>query len=236
MPELNPQYAQFKKEIEQMLAELVRTLERGKPTQIQLAQIAAEIDFFEQLKGLGYEQTVDKYLGSYETVLSDLLVTARKQGVDFAGINLGQLELIKELDKKYLLGKASTWGAQFDSEFVKSVIRGDTIKQTVANLSEIPLTDSQLGTVMNTSYSEFSRMGTKEIFKNEPEQRFSYFGPLIQTSSEQCSWLVPNQNPDGYTSAQIEAGIDTPAGIVNWSGRDPNWNCNHNWRAIITEL
>jgi len=236
MPDLNPQYAQFQKEIEAMIKELLTTLKKTKFSDMELAQLAAEINFFDEIKKLGFEDIVEKYLGTYETKFAELLATAKTAGVDFAKINTELLERITILDKEYLLGKASSWGKQFDSQFVKSVIRGDTIPQTIANLSEIPLTDSQLGTVLNTSYSDFNRTAIKEIYKDIPDQRFSYEGGVIPTSSDQCRWLMENQNPEGYTAAEFDAGIYTPFGMIYFSGRDPNYNCGHTPEPIITEF
>ena len=234
MPELNQQLAQFEKEVEVILRQLVVKLQKSDLTQTQLAQIAAEFDSLEELRALGFNQIVDKYFTNYETIYADLIKKAK--GVNLAGINTGLIERIQILDKEYLLGKASSWGKQFDSSFAKSVLRGDTINQTVVNLSEIPLTDTQMKTVLNTSYSDFSRTATKEIYKNEPEQKFSYEGGIIPTSSDQCAWLVTNQDPEGYTESEISAGIDTGSGVISWSGRQPNYNCGHIWTAIITEL
>jgi len=236
MPDLNPEYAQFQTEIEAMIQELLTTLKKTKFTDVELAQLAAEINFFDELKGLGFEETVEKYLGSYEIKFAEIIQKAQTAGVDFAGVNTELLLRIQTLDKEYLLGKAASWGKQFDSQFVKSVIRGDTIPQTIANLSEIPLTDSQLGTVLNTSYSDFNRMATKEIYKDVPEQRFSYEGGLIPTSSDICIDLVNSQNSEGYTADEISAGISAGGGIVDWGGRVPNWNCGHTWEPIITEF
>jgi len=236
MPDLNPQYAQFQKEIEAMIKELLTTLKKTKFSDMELAQLAAEINFFDEIKKLGFEDIVEKYLGTYETKFAELLATAKTAGVDFAKINTELLERITILDKEYLLGKAASWGKQFDSQFVKSVIRGDTIPQTIANLSEIPLTDSQLGTVLNTSYSDFNRTAIKEIYKDIPDQRYSYEGGLIPTSSEICIDLMNSQKPEGYTADEISAGISAGGGIVDWRGRVPNYNCGHTWEPIITEF
>ena len=234
MPELNPQFAQFEKEVEAMLVELISKLEKGNFTQTQLSQIAAQLNSLDELKKLGFDQSVEKYFANYEVIYADIIKKAK--GVNLTGINTDLLERIQTLDKEYLLGKASSWGKQFDSSFAKSVLRGDTINQTVVNLNEIPLTDTQMKTVLNTSYSDFNRSVTKEIYKDVPEQRFRYAGGVIPTSSDQCAWLSNNQNPKGYTAAEIDAGIDTPFGVITWSGRQPNYNCGHTWEPIITEL
>ena len=225
-------YKDFSKEVEEMISQLTQRLKRGGFSRTELAQLSAEINFFEELRGLGFEELVDEYFSNYDKVITDVLKKAKLNGVDIAAVNTEQLLLVKELDKDFLLKKASLWGSQYESELVKSIIRGDAITQTIKNLEGIPLTDSQLGTVINTSYADFERMTVRTAYEDEPEQRFRYVGPLIPTSSDICIAMMEEQNPEGYTSDEIAAGISTGGGIVNWGGRVPNYNCNHTWEPI----
>jgi hypothetical protein len=235
MPEPKP-LLQFEKEVETIIAEVIASIEKGGFTKAQLAQIASELDFFEQLRLAGFGKTVDKYFANYEAVTKDVLALAKKQRVDFAKVNLATLDVIAELDEEYLLRKAASWGAQFKSELAKSVIRGDTITQTAARLKEIPLTDAQTKTVLNTAYSDFNRIATKEVFKGEEDMRYQYVGGTVPNSSDICIDALASQDPEGYTMAEIEAGLSFGGGIVTWSGRVPNYNCGHHWEPIITEF
>ena len=249
MPELNPQFVAFQGEIETLLKELTNLLKRGNLTKVQLAQIAAEIDFFGVLKGLGFEDLVNKYYNGYDKIIADRLREAQALGVrNLVSVNLESLQLLKDLDTAYLLKRAEAWSYQYKAEILKSLIRGDTVKQTVANLATtVPLTDAQLGTVVNTQLYEFSRAATREVYRNEPDMRYRYIGGVIPTSSDECRWLFENQDEAGYTRDEIDAGIETPyvypaypslgelAGTVKkiyWQGRIPNFNCGHEWQAI----
>ena len=233
MPELNPQLEQFKKELDDLVRQLSERIKKGGFSRVELAQIVAQVDFLEELNNLGFEEIVNKYFNGYDDVLAGIIKTAEQQGVRFAGVNLDALMSIKELDKKYLLKSASAWSTQYESALVKSLIRGDTITQTVKSLvTEVPLTTPQLSTVLNTQYADFNRTATREIYSDEPEQRFQYVGGVIPTSSQQCAWLMANQRKDGYTADEISTGIETPFGIINWRGRDPNFNCIHAWEPI----
>jgi hypothetical protein len=139
------------------------------------------------------------------------------------------------MDKEYLLGSAKAKASLLQSEMMKAAIRGDTINQTIKALQDIPLTDSQLGTVLNTAYSDISRTATVEIYKDKPDQRFKYvegMSIMSPTKSEICKWLILNQNPEGYTMAEIQLGIETPFGIVYETGREPNFNCTDRWVPI----
>ena len=115
-------------------------------------------------------------------------------------------------------------------EIKNSIVSNQLTSETVANLTaKIPLTDAQIKTVVHTSFSNHSRNITAKAFEDEPEQRFEYVGGVIPTSSQECEWLMNNQNPNGYTKAEIDAGIQTPFGVIYWGGRDPNYNCLHQW-------
>ena len=235
MPDINPNFAAFQKEIETLLQELTNQLKRANLTKTQLAQIAAEIDFFQELKSLGFEELVNKYFNNYDLEIARIIQQAKDNGVNFANVNLQRLELIRELDKAYLLGSAEAWSNQLQSELVKSSIRGDSVVETIQNLQGIPLTDSQLTTVINTSYWDTKRLATTEVYKNEPEQRFRYVAGMdinSPTKSDICKWLLLNQKPEGYTMAEIQQGIVTPYGIVDEGGRIPNFNCADIWEPI----
>jgi hypothetical protein len=244
MPELNPQFAQFQKELETLLDELIKRIKQVGGTKTNLARIASEIDFFEELKSLGFEDLVDKYFSEYDKIIAKKIKEAKQQGVTgLVNVDIDSLEQIRDLETQHLIKSAQAKADLYKSELLKSIIRGDTIADTISNLEKFPLTDAQLGTVLNTQYSEFSRTATREVYKGEPDQRFQYTGGIIPTSSEECRWLMLNQKPEGYTMKEIDAGIETPfthqygelAGQVKkiyWQGREPNFNCIHQWEIV----
>ena len=99
MPDYNPEYLQFQTEIEALIKELLTTLKKTKFSDMELAQLAAEINFFGEIKKLGFEDIVEKYLGTYDAKFAELLATAKTAGVDFARINTELLERITVLIK-----------------------------------------------------------------------------------------------------------------------------------------
>jgi len=253
MPELNPQFAAFQGEIETLLKELTNLLNRGNLTKVQLAQISAEIDFFGVLKGLGFEELVNKYYNGYDKIIAQRIKEAAAQGVKgLVNVDIDSLLQIKELETQHLLKRAEAFSLQYKRELFTSLIMGDSIPETISKLQDITLTDAQLGTVLNTQYSEFSRTATREIYKAKPEQRFRYVGKagssgIIPTNSEQCRWLILNQKPEGYLMKEIDTGIETPytypdipsngeligtSKKIYWQGRKPNFNCIHEWTSI----
>lgn len=248
MSTLNPEYAKFEKEIIALIAKINSQLKQLTLTDVEIAKLAAEIDFFKELKAQGFEKIVNQYFDNYDKALVEILKLANARGVDFASVNTNALLQIKELDQEYLLRSAYAWSSRYESELFKSIISGNSFSETIQNLEGIPLTDAQLGTVLNTSYSDFKRISTVETYKDKPEQKFMYVGGVIPTSSDECRWLMENQLTGGYTMQQIKAGIQTPfvhryddsqgqfskgdPKIINEFGRQPNFNCIHEWQAI----
>lgn len=158
------------------------------------------------------------------------------------------VELIKNSHGRTVLGYAKANSELLRSKLIQSIINGVTARQTIkelegqliSELTNAPLTTAQIGVVINTSYADFSRATTRMTFENRPKQRFKYVGGVIPTSSDECRWLRENQNPRGYTRAEIDAGIETPftykrgenKGKIKqiwWWGRFPNYNCGHEW-------
>jgi hypothetical protein len=101
-----------------------------------------------------------------------------------------------------------------------------------ARRAEIQLTDAQLNVATNTAYYNIARDDVFDAFKDDPNQKFKYVGGVRENSSKQCRWLMENQKTEGYTVAEITAGINTPFGIIDRYGRRPNFNCIHTWAPI----
>ena len=105
MSSLNPEYEQFAKDIEALIASINEKLRKLTLTDVELSQLAAEMDFFEQLKSEGFENVVNKYFNNYDEVLLNIATQAQARGVDFASVNIDALVQIKDLDKEYLIKK-----------------------------------------------------------------------------------------------------------------------------------
>ena len=212
---------------------IIQKLKQKNFTRVELTQLAAQIDFLDELKALGFEKKVNDYFAQYDKTISDIMAKAIDAGVkDISAITINEILLIKELDKNVLLGQAADWANRFEAEMVKGILGGFDTQTIINNLADIPLTTTQLNTVLHTSSQQFNRLVTKKAYAELPEQRFRYVGGLIPTSSEICKDLIENQKPEGYTAAEIEAGIPAGGGIVNWGGRVPNFNCIHRWQPI----
>ena len=122
----------------------------------------------------------------------------------------------------------------FKNKIIELIINGSDRNIIKEYFEKTPFTTSQIGTLINTAESDIRRATVLSAFENDKEMRYSYEGGIIPTSSDICTWLYENQNPEGYTLEEIQSGIDTPHGLVDWGGRVPNYNCIHHWQPITS--
>lgn len=231
------------KQIEEIDAKIVKLvnklLKQNKPKELISAIIDKELDKY--ISELGIDKIAEQYATSLVTTgLTTLTTVAKKQAteemINIIGMNL---EPIAETYRDTILGYFKANTEKLKTELLNSLISGTPTSEITKNLQAKflrvsdetlhYLTDANINTVIQTSYSNVSRISTAKAFEEKPEQRFEYFGGVIETSSDQCRWLMENQNPEGYTKAEIDAGIETPFGTIDWFGRQPNYNCLHSW-------
>lgn len=193
-------------------------------------------DFASITADLGIEEIVANYVSGLDPVkfaVANKIPTANLIAQDF--------EIMKAARFEQLITKVNANITLFRSTIAEQLIGGLDRKTLAGNLKLIqqgklgagiglkPITDAQLNTAVHTATANFNRVVTAKAFEDKPEQRFEYVGGVIPTSSDTCRWLMNNQDPEGYTRDEIDAGIQTDDGVVNWFGRDPNFNCIHQW-------
>jgi hypothetical protein len=147
-------------------------------------------------------------------------------------------ELITDVERRidyhieYIGGKQQATGALLKRFVLDMINTGISDEAFEARRAEIQLTDAQLNVATNTAYYNIARDDVFDAFKDDPNQKFKYVGGVRENSSKQCRWLMENQKTEGYTVAEITAGINTPFGIIDRYGRRPNFNCIHTWAPI----
>jgi len=226
----------------QIQSRVNQLLASGKSSDIIIGIVNGELD--QMILGLGLEDLADKYA-------NELLVSGLSTAKGLAGVSnvenliqsVGQsVEVMAQTYRETILGHFAGNVGQLKTELLNGLLNGVPTAQITKNLQKTftRLTDgtthylnnANINTVISTSYSNVSRIATSQAFTDDKEQRFEYVGGVIPTSSKQCEYLMTNQNPEGYTKAEIDAGIDTPDGMINWMGRQPNYNCIHQWFPV----
>ncbi len=211
-----------------------------------LLAFIASGEFDELIANTGLNQLLTGNAKEYDVLFKDTF--GKLQSANLTSEALTRIssnaELIKGFQDRTVLGFYQAQTNRLRTHLASGLIGGENFRDVVLKFGQgivgeqNPIaswhffTDANVGTVINTGYADFSRTMTADAFAEEPEQRFEYVGGTIPTSSEQCAWLSSNQRAGGYTKAEIDAGIQTPHGAIDWFGRSPNFNCIHQWFPV----
>jgi hypothetical protein len=224
---------------QRLTAELRKLLENN--TKAQVLNFIDTTEFNNLILTLGGAKLIENLSSSLDTILFE---TVKKRKLSESSLTaIEELSTrIRDSRGRTILGYFQSNTEQFKSGIYKSIVAGKTKKETAEiffknfNITD-PKTDhiltyANIQTQIQTAYVDHQRILTQRAFADTPEQRFRYVGGIVSTSSDICAWLVENQAPDGYTAEEINSGISTPYGDVNFYGRIPNYNCGHTWEAI----
>ncbi len=218
--------AQVKTRIEKILTNLtdkqrLAIIENPKLLDDLLKDI--DVDELAKYYFVEFSQIAGKVIKDYSGVIKQ----TQKQKVNMFVNKL--LELKTDMLRQFVEANKTV----FKEKIIELIINGSDKKIIKEYFEKTPFTTSQIGTLINTSESDIRRATVLSAFEDNKEMRYSYEGGLIPTSSDICTWLYENQKEEGYTLDEIQSGIETPYGIVDWGGRVPNYNCIHFWSPIL---
>ena len=195
----------------------------------ELAVLARELDFFQELNRLGYSNALTDLMNEYDNTASKVFEQARSRGLQVQVATAQNLELIKELDATTLLGRARDFSSRYKSELLRGVIAGESGRQIANRLTTTigtELTSANLNLIVNDSFAKFSNSATFKAFADEPQTRYRYVGILDNNTRDICREVLENsQNSQGYTMEEI---FDLPVGFDDRGG----FNCRHDWVVV----
>jgi hypothetical protein len=223
----------FKYKVDKIIAEILADTELLLKQKLITKEELLQQDFRELMNEKGYQEAANEFLDSMDNI-----------GFQFGNEvsrNLAEtVEFRQSVLLEYITGKQSQTGAQFKRMVFDMIDKGFTKEEFELRKAEIGLTDYQMNQALTTAQADVSRDTIRDAHKDDPNQRFKYIGGISENSSKQCKHLVLNQEPEGYTIAEIDAGIDTPyvdneGNVLKifWEGRVPNFNCRHQWVPLI---
>ena len=237
-------YDQIIKTLESLDVQLLKRfklLYGSKANKGQLLDFVASSEFDDLINQSGLNELLGKHAGEFDALFGESLGNLPSLGESVLSRIVENAELIKTTNERTVLGYFKYQTERLRTHLVSGLVGGETFEDTIKSFGKgivgqkNPVakwhffTEANVGTVIHTSYTDFGRTITADAFADEPEQKFEYVGGVIPTSSEQCAWLMSNQRADGYTKTEIDTGIQTPNGPIDWHGRIPNYNCIHQW-------
>ena len=188
----------------------------------------------ELLKDYNPDELAKYYSAEFSALAGKVVIsyTDKINALQKARVNVF-VNMLKDLKTESLREFINSNKVQFKNKLVELIVNGSDRNIVKEYFAKTPFTDRQIGTLINTAESDIRRATVLSAFGDRKDLRYEYIGGIIPTSSETCTWLMNNQNPEGYTLEEIQAGIETPYGLVDWGGRIPNYNCIHSWSAIL---
>ena len=244
------------KDLEKIEADLIKRIEAalkiGYFTDVELTQLVAELDFYQELNNLGYASKLEKYFDNFDEIFLAINEQAKQRGLaGITGVAARDLDTLIQVKANELLGKAEYYAKQLRSRLVENLVAGTPVNQLVESLKEIPLKDYELTVALNSGIARFERSATAKVYEESPEQRFILFGVLDERTRASCQAVLENQDKKGYTKKQIdggevqklvnlyaidyannksslEAALENNYGFANCGG----FNCRHRWRPL----
>ena len=181
----------------------------------ELAILARELDFFQELNRLGYSDALNDLMNEYDNTASKVFEQARSRGL--------------QVQVATLLGRARDFSSRYKSELLRGVIAGESGRQIVDRLTTTlgtELTSANLNLIVNDSFAKFSNSATFKAFADEPQTRYRYVGVLDNNTRDICRQVLEDgQNSQGYTMEEI---FDLPVGFDDRGG----FNCRHDWVVV----
>lgn len=181
---------------------------------VELAQLVSQIDFFQEVQSLGYKTSADKLLKTYDKQLSDIVRLAKSRNVNVGRIDLGLFDDVARLDTRYILRRAADFSDNYKSELIKGLVGTNTREQLINNVlpiiqEAVPFRPNWFEAVITQSYTSFSNTATAEIFADEPNTKFKLIHPLDGRTRGLCQHAieVQEQNPQGFTIEEINNNI-----------------------------
>lgn len=202
------------KAIENLQNTLIKRIEKGLSSgyfsDVELAQLVSEIDFFEELKSLGYDNLLDKYFEEYEKIVLNLREQAKNRGVEnISGASLRDLDSLIDVRAEELLGRARQYGLKLRTVLFENIIAGTPTKELIDKLQETKLADYQLTASINTGITEFERSAVAKIYEGEPETKFLLIGVDDNRNRPSCESVLKYQPKEGWTKKEIDNGAAT---------------------------
>jgi hypothetical protein len=202
---------QFLKDIELIEQQLIKRIEialkRGYFSDVELSQISAELDFYQELNNLGYASKLEQYFENFDNLLLEINKQAQARGLaGITGVAARDLDTLIRVKGEELLGRANQYALQLRTKLFENIVAGTPVTELIKSLTEIPLRDYQLTVALNTGVAEFERAAIAKVYEESPEQRFILYGVLDDRTRPACQAVLEYQDKKGYTKKQIDDG------------------------------
>jgi hypothetical protein len=228
----------LEKELQALEEDFLLRMRRLNLNRGQMINLIAEMDFFKELQALGLTKIITTLEKEYAGIVNQMQETG---GVKIKALSLRELNIIKDLDVRSLLGQAENYATQFKSKLLKGLLSGEG-NRTIANeLEGLSLTSPQIITAITTSRDEFNAIVIAKEYEDYPDQLFRLAGVLDNRTRCACKAVLAFQPKEGFTKLDVDEGLLTKIakehcpkfkGEYTWTFRG-GFNCRHYYEPII---
>ena len=162
---------------------------------------------------IGLRKELDKYISSYEGVLSAMQSTGQ--------VTEETLKALIKLDERTFTAQISTMGEQVIDEAVKGVIGGKTEREIAQSILNVGFKEHEARSLANTALNMFERNVTAEMAVNDPpDATYVYQGPIDDKTRDICLEMM-----SAGSLKRDEVDSVFPGAFTDGGG----FNCRHRW-------
>jgi hypothetical protein len=191
------------KTLEERFLLRVKAFMQGKLNRVEKIALFAELDLFQELQEAGLTKVVSKLEKDYIGIIESI---AKNKTGGITALTLNDLQTLAIIDAESILRSAEAYSLQFKSSLLKGLVGGETEKEIIARLGEVPLRANQTIAAVSTARDQFEAASVGKIFEDEPDTKFKLAGPVDGKTRCECKAVMLTQPKEGYTKKEIDKG------------------------------
>ena len=211
---------------------------RTQLTDTEVMLLAKEIDFFDQLERMGYNNILIKMQGQYEDEVAMIfrsLGASRMSRIPMDAVRVMDDLIAFEMD--YLADSVKVYAKALKNAMLRGIATGQSDRVIIESMkiqfgAGKGITGREAQSLLGDAFSRFSNSTQAKAFQEFPEQKFIYVGPNDAVTRDACQRVLSgSMSNDGFTAKEINAlanGSDF-FGISDRGG----YNCRHDWVPIL---
>ena len=211
---------------------------RTQLTDTEVMLLAKEIDFFDQLERMGYNNILIKMQGQYEDEVAMIfrsLGASRMSRIPMDAVRVMDDLIAFEMD--YLADSVKVYAKDLKRAMLRGIATGQSDRVIIESMkiqfgAGKGITGREAQSLLGDAFSRFSNSTQAKAFQEFPEQKFIYVGPNDAVTRDACQRVLSgSMSNDGFTAKEINA-LANGSDFFGFSDRG-GYNCRHDWVPIL---
>ena len=211
---------------------------RTQLTDTEVMLLAKEIDFFDQLERMGYNNILIKMQGQYEDEVAMIfrsLGASRMSRIPMDAVRVMDDLIAFEMD--YLADSVKVYAKALKNAMLRGIATGQSDRVIIESMkiqfgAGKGITGREAQSLLGDAFSRFSNSTQAKAFQEFPEQKFIYVGPNDAVTRDACQRVLSgSMSNDGFTAKEINA-LANGSDFFGFSDSG-GYNCRHDWVPIL---